>query len=343
MGRQQRMKGQARPPAACAHAWLGGAVLALLSIAAPSPAWSAWSCPAGPFGNPVPPGAQITHIDNALPLDDFNQHGQLNANVEGPVWRSGSLYVSEFGDGPNPPPSRILKITGSNPGVVFAATAGTNGLAVDAGGRLHGASHKLGGIVRFGPAGEETVVVSGYKGSRFNSPNDLTFRSDGTLYFTDPTWQAPSPPPQAKTRVYRVAPGSHKAVVVDANRSQPNGITLSPDEKTLYLSSLDGLYAYAVAADGSVGAPKRFASQVASADGMVADCAGNLYVTSTDVIVLSPSGHEIARLPMPAGAGSVTNLAFGGNKRQTLYVTAMGQGNGRGVFRVDLDVPGLPY
>lgn len=334
---------EGRPPTMPAHARLGSVVLALLTIGAPSPAWSAWSCPAGPFGNPVPPGAQITHIDNALPLDDFNQHGNLDANVEGPVWRGGSLYVSEFGDGPNPPPSRVLQITGSKPGVVFAAAAGTNGLAVDAAGRLHGASHKLGGIVRFGPAGEETVVVSGYQGSRFNSPNDLAFRSDGTLYFTDPTWQAPSPPPQARTRVYRVTPGTHKALVVDANRTQPNGITLSPDEKTLYLSSLGGLYTYAVAPDGSVGGPKRFASQIASADGMVADCAGNLYVTSTDVIVLDTAGHEIARLPMPAGAGSVTNLAFGGKARKTLYITAMGQGNGRGVFKVDLDVPGLPY
>ncbi len=322
-----------------------GALVAMASLAGMvGKAHAGWSCPAGPFGHPVPPGAQITHLDNALPRDAFNQNGNLNANVEGPVWLGGSLYVSEFGQGANPPPSRVLQITGDTPGVVFSATAGTNGLATDAAGKLYGASHKVGGIVRFGAAGEEpTVIVASYQGQRFNSPNDLAFRSDGTLYFTDPTWQAPSPPPQAKTRVYRVAPGSHKALVVDANRSQPNGITLSPDEKTLYLSSLDGLYKYAVAADGSVGPAKRFASQIGGADGMVVDCAGNLYVTSTDVIVLNPSGKEIDRLPMPAGAGSVTNVAFGGAKRKTLFITAMGQGNGRGVFKVDLKVPGMPY
>jgi gluconolactonase len=320
---------------------LAGVLAAL--CATPLGAQAAWSCPAGPFGHPVPPDAQITHIDNALPRDAFNQNGQLNANVEGPVWKDGSLYFSEFGAGANPPPSRILRYTGDGPGVVFAATAGTNGLATDANGRLHGASHKVGGIVRFGAGGEETVVVKGYQGVRFNSPNDLTFRSDGTLYFTDPTWQAPNPPPQAKTRVYRVPAGSHKAQVIDADREQPNGITLSPNEKTLYLSSLSGLYKYAVAADGTVGAPKRFASQIGGADGMVVDCAGNLYVTSTDVIILDPSGQEIGRLKMPAGAGSVTNVAFGGAKRKTLYITAMGQGSGRGVFKVDLKVPGLPY
>lgn len=311
--------------------------------AAPIAAQAAWSCPAGPFGHPVPPGAQITHIDNALPRDAFNQNGQLNANVEGPVWRDGALYFSEFGAGANPPPSRILRYAGDGPGTVFAATAGTNGLATDAAGRLHGASHKVGGIVRIGAGGEETVVVKGYQGLRFNSPNDLTFRRDGTLYFTDPSWQAPNPPPQAKTRVYRVAPGTHKALVIDANREQPNGITLSPDEKTLYLSSLSGLYRYAVAADGSVGPPQRFASQIGGADGMVVDCAGNLYVTSTDVIIVDKSGQEIDRLQMPAGAGAVTNVAFGGPKRKTLYITAMGQGQGRGLFKVDLKVPGLPY
>jgi gluconolactonase len=291
----------------------------------------------------VPPGAEISRIDNALPRDAFNDDGRLNANVEGPVWRDGALYFSEFGAGANPPPSRILRYAGDGPGVVFAATAGTNGLATDPTGRLHGASHKVGGIVRFGVGGGETVVVKGYQGVRLNSPNDLTFRSDGTLYFTDPTWQSPSPPPQAKTRVYRVAPGTNKALVIDANREQPNGITLSPNEKTLYLSTLTGLYKYAVAADGSVGAPKPFATQIGGADGMVVDCAGNLYVTSTDVIIVAPSGLEIARLKMPAGAGSVTNVAFGGTKRKTLYITAMGQGPARGLFKVNLAVPGMPY
>jgi gluconolactonase len=304
----------------------------------------AWSCPAGPFGKPIPDGAVVTHLDNALPSDEFNHFGTLSANVEGPVWRGGSLYISEFGDGPNPPPTRVLQVTGDAPGVVFDATAGTNGLAVDRAGVLHGASHKVGGIVRFGAPGDEpTVVIGSFKGRRFNSPNDLAFRSDGTLYFTDPTWQAPVPPPQNRTRVYRLAPGAQAATVVDDRRLQPNGITLSPDEKTLYLSAQDGLFRYAVAADGSVGPADRFAREITGGDGMVVDCAGNLYVTSGDVIVLNPKGKEIGRLSLPAGAGAVTNVAFGGAHRKTLFITAMGVGQGRGVFKVELAVPGLPY
>ena len=67
-------------------------------------------------------------------------------------------------------------------------------------------------------------------GNRFNSPNDLTVRSDGTIYFTDPDFQAPSPRPQAMTRVYRLPPGATEPIVVDATLSNPNGITLSLDE-----------------------------------------------------------------------------------------------------------------
>ena len=156
---------------------------ALPAIAAPAPTGLAWSCPDGPFGKPVPDGAKVTRLDKALPSD---------ANVEGPVWLSGALFVSEFGEGANPPPTRVLQIV-AGVGVVYAADAGTNGLAADSAGRLHGASHKLGAIVRFGlPGAEPKVIVAGYKGQRFNSPNDLAIRSDGTIYFTDPTWQAPS-------------------------------------------------------------------------------------------------------------------------------------------------------
>ncbi len=306
-------------------------------------ATSPWTCPAGPFGNPVPSGAAITHLALALPSDAYNDFGTLNANVEGPVWRNGSLFVSEFGGGPNPEQSRVLKITGGV-GTVFNATAGTNGLAVDSTGALYGASQKVGGIVRFATAGvAPRVIVDRYLGKRFNSPNDLTIRSDGTIYFTDPTYQAPVPAPQAQTRVYRVAPVTHAISVIDANRTQPNGITLSPDEHTLYLATKAGLYAYAVNADGTVGPPVPFATQVPSGDGMVVDCAGNLYVASTNVVIVSPSGQTIGQLPMPAGAGTITNVAFGGADRRTLFITAMGRGAGRGVFKVGLNVPGLPY
>jgi len=259
------------------------------------------------------------------------------------VWLGRSLVFSEFNFVANPPPSRIIGLVPGQPGRVIVADAGTNGLALNASGELLGASHKVGGIVRINlSTGQQTVLIDQFGGKRFNSPNDLTVRSDGTVYFTDPDFQAPSPLPQLKTRVYRLAPGAKQAAVVDEARQQPNGVTLSPDEKTLYLAAADGIFKYAVARDGATGAPQRFTNAVASGDGMVVDCAGNLYVAQRDVVVLSPTGNEIARIPAPSADASVTNVAFGGRDRKTLFITALG-GSGRGVYQVRLLVPGLPF
>jgi gluconolactonase len=288
-------------------------------------------------GNPV-----ATRVANAIPNDNYQTQ---YANVEGAAWLDGALYFSEFGPGNSPPPSRIVRLSGTAGGEVVAATAGTNGLAVDRAGRLYGASHKVGGIVRFGlPGGAETVLVSSHEGKRFNSPNDLTIHSDGTIFFTDPSYQAPSPRPQGSTRVYRLAPGATAATVIDENRSDPNGITLSPDERTLYVTASDGLFRYAIAADGTVGPAQRFGDVGhLGGDGMVVDCAGNLYVTKGAVVVVSPEGKEIARIQLPGGDQQVTNVAFGGADRKTLYITAMGSSNTRGIYKVDLAVPGYPY
>lgn len=104
------------------------------------------------------------------------------------------------------------------------------------------------------------------------------------------------------------------------------------------------MFKYTVAADGSVGTAEHFgAGVVSSGDGMVVDCAGNLYVTSTDVIILSPEGKEVGRIRMPSGDGTVINVSFGGGDRKTLFITAMGSDGARGVYKVDVAIPGHPY
>jgi gluconolactonase len=276
------------------------------------------------------------------PADAFNQNNGTFGNVEGPVWIDGALYVSEMGPGSNPPPSRILKIAGGTVSIVNA-DAGTNGLAVDSAGQMWGANHKTGAISRISlPDGKVSDVVTGYGGVRFDSPNDLAIRSDGTIYFSDPDYQAPAMRPQTKTRLYRVAKGTTTATVIDEDRSEPNGVTLSPAEDTLYVSGSDGVFAYPVMADGSVGQKARYGN-VANGDGMAVDCAGNLYVASnTAVIVLGAKGTELGRLAV-SGVQSVTNVAFGGPKRTTLYITALGSGAQKGLFQVEVQVPGMPY
>jgi gluconolactonase len=303
-------------------------------------------CPAGPFAAPVPAGASAVRVEGVPPQDAFNDNGNLRTNVEGPVWIAGKLYFSEFPFDPAPK-SRILAFEPASNAVSIAlASSGSNGLAVDASGALVAADHELGAIVRMTlPLGTPEVVVGDYEGKRFNSPNDLAIRSDGTIYFSDPDYQAPASHPQTKTRLYRIAPGAKQASMIDDTRSQPNGVTLSADENTLYVSGADGIYSYSISANGEIaaGSGKRINTFGGSADGLGMDCAGNLYATSGQrIVVLDASGKEIGTIAV-SQAESVTNVAFGGVDRKTLFITSMGTANQRGLFRVELNVPGLPY
>jgi gluconolactonase len=220
---------------------------------------------------------------------------------------------------------------------VVAEHANSNGLALDPDGELLACSHDLQDLTRVDPDdGTRTPLALRYRSRRFNSPNDLTVRSDGTIYFTDPDWQlGPRVSETGTTGVYRVDP-SGVVWLVDDQLQQPNGIALSPDERTLYVGSAgDDVFAYPVAVDGSVGERDVFASPGAS-DGMAVDCAGDLYVTSGSAVhVFAPDGNPLGQI---AVAGEPSNAAFGGADRRTLYITA-----GDALYAIQLAIAGLPY
>jgi gluconolactonase len=272
-------------------------------------------------------------------------NGSTRTNIEGPVWIGDTLYVSEFPFAPAPA-ARVLALGPGDKVSVAVASSGSNGMATDAMGNLISTDHVQGAIVRITLplSGAPQVLVGAYMGTRFNSPNDLVVRSDGTIYFSDPDYQAPSQHPQQQTRVYRLAPGAKEATVVDATRSEPNGVTLSIDESKLYVAGSDGIFTYAVQPDGSVASPgTRLNGFNGAADGLGIDCAGNLYAASQNrIAVLSPAGMEIGSIPMNQ-AESVTNVAFGGPEHKTLFITAMGTGAQRGLWKAELNVPGFPY
>jgi gluconolactonase len=296
-------------------------------------------CPQGAFGSPLPSSPSVQRVAGVPPVDAFNEDNGAFGIIEGPVWTGDALYLSEIGPGSNPPPSRILKVTPSGAVTVARSDAGTNGLAADAAGQLYGASHRVGGLVRIDLGSPDEVLVNSYDGARLDSPNDLALRSDGSIYFTDPSYQAPRPEPQAATRLYRWSGATGIAALADLE--QPNGVTLSLDQTSLYVSTTRSVYRYPVNADGSLGSATTFAD--GGSDGMGIDCAGNLYVTrGSQVIVLSPQGSEVGRISVP-GVQSVTNVAFGGADRTVLYVTALGTADQKGLFQVQLAVPGLPY
>lgn len=312
-------------------------------------ATSAWSCPPGPFPTTfIPVGATPTRVTGLPPTDTFNNNGNDFGNIEGPVWLGDSLYVSEIANGNgNIPPARVLKVTAAGVVSIAIPDSGSNGLAVDATGNLLSANHKVGGIVRFTlPAGTPTTVVASYNSARFDSPNDLALARDGTIFFSDPDHQAGNPRPQTQTRVYRVAAGSNVATPITDYVNEPNGITLSLDEKTLFVSGGSGVFKYPVNTNGTVGAGVQIVS--AAVDGMAMDCAGHLYgavINQTYVIAIDSGATgiaaELGRINVAGGIQGVTNVAFGGADHLTLYIT--GLGNQKGLFQMQVAVPGMPY
>jgi len=208
----------------------------------------------------------------------------------------------------------------------------------------------VGGIVRINPSsGAKTTLTASFGGNRFDSPNDLTIRSDGAILFTDPNFQAPTPYPQPNTGVYFLPAGSNMAKLLMMNTNNPNGITLSLDEKSVYIGDGSGVKSYPLSADGTLGTGTALAASTlnGTTDGMVIDCAGNLYVVLVNahtVIALDPTGKVVGNPIAVPNNGQITNVAFGGTDHKTLYMTVMGSGSMRGVFKLTgMPIPGLPY
>ena len=305
---------------------------------------AAFKCPGGPFTF-TPPTGSAAKVAGTPPADAFNKDAWTN--VEGPVWIGDALYFSEMTNSNMRPPSRILKIAAGGAVSVFAADAGSNGLAVDGSGNLIAAVHKDGSISQISLTdGKATPLVSMYMSKRFTSPNDLAIRSDGTIYFSDPSYQN-SDNPQGAERLYRVTPPPTRTVSpVTGTPTPPNGVTLSPDEKTLYVAANNGgLKKFAVMDDGSLGTAADFVAG-SGGDGMAVDCAGDVFVTgngANTVRVYSPAGMLLTTIKLAVDGANTTNVAFGGADHKTLYITAQGTEGQRGVYSIAVSVPGFPY
>jgi gluconolactonase len=299
-------------------------------------------CPPGPFGSPLPANPSIQKLASVGDNNSFNW--------EGLVWIGDALLFSEIAGNNSSQINRFVP-GGSVQRGAFANTGG-NGLALDAGGDLLFAAHDVGGISRLElPAGTITRGTQTFNGMRFNSPNDLVLRGDGNVYFTDPDFQSPSGRIQGDTRVYRIAPaqGSEAPLisVVDDSIDLPNGITLSPDGNTLYVSGGSVLRSYALDAAGVATPIKTFQQSLQVPDGMAIDCAGNVYAVENSarrVRVFSADGTLLGTIgPQGFDNQGLTNVAFGGPDRTTLFISSFTQGTQGGLYSVELEVPGLPY
>jgi gluconolactonase len=289
--------------------------------------------------------------------------------TEGPVWvPAGYLLFADIPSNsirkwtPGGGVSIFLQPSGYKGSTAYGGPEpGSNGMTLDRAGRLTVAGHAQQDVwrmERIDPKAPVTILADTYQGKRLNSPNDLVYKSDGSLYFTDPpyglrTQKDDDPAKQLQVNgVYRipgaanVKPGAEplraqlRLLVKDLPR--PNGIAFSPDERYLYVNNSEPKklwMRYTVRADGTLTDGKLFCDATSdprpgAPDGMKVDMRGNLYSAGPGgVWIFSPEGKHLGTIDIPEKVG---NVAWGGADYKTLYVAASSS-----IYRISLKVAGV--
>jgi gluconolactonase len=313
----------------------------------------------------VAAGSRIERIDPALDaLLPANAIVEKLAEgfdwTEGPLWRRDKGYLL-FSDIPkntiykwkdDEGISVFLRPAGYSGATPAGRELGTNGLTLDAMGRLVVADHGNRGIARLNDSIFTRIVLADrYEGKRFNSPNDVIYAPNGDLYFTDPPYglaglNADPAKELPFNGVYRLAPNG-TVTLLTRDLTFPNGIALSPDARTLYVAISDGknpyIMAYDIQADGTVARGRIFYDASARVqqglrgglDGMKVDARGNLFATGPGgILVISPQGKHLGTI-VPGDV--VANCAFG-DDGSTLYMTVNHQ-----LMRVRTSTKGLGF
>ncbi|PYJ69367.1 MAG: SMP-30/gluconolactonase/LRE family protein [Verrucomicrobia bacterium] len=277
--------------------------------------------------------------------------------TEGPVWdrKGGYLLFSDPNNNTiykySPEGNGQLAVFREKSGYEGADIAeygqpGSNGLTFDQEGRLTINQHGNRRVVRLEPDDGLTVLADKFEGKRLNSPNDLVYRSDGTLYFTDPPFGLPKffNDPRKElpfSGVFAVKEG--KVMLVSKDLTGPNGLAFSPDEKFFYVDNWDDhkkiVMRYEVQPDGSLTNGKVFFDMTSAGtedalDGMKVDKAGNLYVSGPGGLwILSPEGKHLGTIIPPKHPH---NFAWGDADGKTLYMCARS-----GLYRMKLNIEGI--
>ncbi|HYT95063.1 MAG TPA: SMP-30/gluconolactonase/LRE family protein, partial [Gemmataceae bacterium] len=270
--------------------------------------------------------------------------------TEGPAADAdGNLFFTDS------PRNRIMVLRpGGKLDVWNADSRDANGMRFDARGRLVACCGEDGAraVVRFEKDGKRTILADRYNGKRLTAPNDLCFDRQGRVYFTDPCYGRKPADGQERFAVYRIEaaggePIPNKVTRVIDDVDTPNGIAISPDNKTLYIADNAArkngphtLVAYDIFPDGTC---KRRAvlhdfREGRGIDGMVLDTRGNIYATAgsgkqTGVYIFTPTGTQLGFIRTPETA---TNCTFGDKDLRTLYITA-----GTSVYKIRLNATGF--
>ena len=279
--------------------------------------------------------------------------------TEGPVWVPRRDGVEGYLLFSVPNDNVIYRMTAEGDVSIFRAKSGyagfnigeyhqpgSNGLTLDRQGRLTINQHGNRRVIRVEPHGNITVLADRFDGKRLNSPNDLVYRSDGSLYFTDPPFGLPKAFDDPRKElpfsgVYRVAAGRVQLVASDLDA--PNGIAFSPDERFLYVNNWNEkqkiIMRYDVQPDGRLANVRLFfdmtdAPGEDALDGMKVDVKGHVYCTGPGGLwIISPDGRHLGTITLPENPH---NLAWGDNDGKTLYITALS-----GIYRIRMNVAGI--
>jgi len=302
--------------------------------------------------------AKVTRVDPALdaivpPNASIEKLADGFLFTEGPVWvpdgyllfsdpNSNTIYRWSDNDGLS-----VFRVKSGFSGVNIGeyGQPGSNGLALDREGRLTIDEHGNRRVTRLEKNGALTILAERYDNKRLNSPNDLVYKSDGSLYFTDPPFGLPKvfADPRKETPysgVYRWLDGTVQLLTTDL--AGPNGLAFSPDERALYVGNWDEkkkiVMRYDVAADGSLTSGRVLFDMTSAPgedaiDGVKVDQQGNIYVSGPGGIwILSPAGTHLGTI---AGPEHPHNFAWGDADGRTLYLTAQS-----GLYRIRLNIAG---
>jgi gluconolactonase len=255
--------------------------------------------------------------------------------AEGPVWFDDAGHLL-FSDIPN---QRILRwVEGGGTSVFRSPSNFANGHTRDRQGRLISCEHGLRQVTRTEVDGTITVLVDSHDGKRLNSPNDVVVRSDGSVWFSDPSYGILSDyegfkadEEQESRNIWRLDPQTGSLSIMASDFLQPNGLAFSPDERRLYVADSGASHApeaprhilvFDVSDDGRSLSKGRVFAEIDKGipDGIRVDVAGNLWSSAADgVHCFSPEGILLGKILVPQ---VVANLTFGGPRRNRLFITA---------------------
>lgn len=284
----------------------------------------------------IAPGAQLEKVADGFVF------------TEGPMWRDGHLWFSDvvgnkmYSMTPDGKYTVLIDHSGGLESYPAGQSKGSNGMVTTKDGRVLMTQHGIRRIAQLDAALKQTTFLDNFEGKKFNSPNDLVYAPDGSLWFTDPpyglTGQDRDPAKEAPFNgVYRYANGKLTAVIKDLRR--PNGIGFTKDGKTLYVSNSGPLMyveKYSVLPDGTVSQGTIFIDYPMRGgdvpDGLKLDSADNLWTTGPGGIrIISPAGKVLGQIKLPETAA---NLAWADGGK-TLYIT-----DSTSIYRLKVATPG---